>query len=231
MRVFSLPFLFIFFTHLASYRGNKVNESNSFLVLQTSCIYGYADKLDHLLTIERVIKVTGFTKENAKTKYSKGSKNLTYHSYSHSWESNRKRTMEVNGQKIEVPRNDLVSISGFNKIDTEKFNFQYRNLSKEEKEKIKKKMDEALENQQEKKELTTQQKDVAKDLGDSSIDGIKYEEIEGLGTKALWNAGKNQLIVHHIDAMFELYVDVSENTKTNKEKAIQLAQDLLAVCK
>jgi hypothetical protein len=231
MRVFSLPFLFIFFTHLASYRGNKVNESNSFLVLQTSCIYGYADKLDHLLTIERVIKVTGFTKENAKTKYSKGSKNLTYHSYSHSWESNRKRTMEVNGQKIEVPRNDLVSISGFNKIDTEKFNFQYRNLSKEEKEKIKKKLDDELENQHAKKELSPQQKDVAKNLGSSSIDGIKYEIVAGVGSKALWETANNQLIVHHIDSMFQLYVDISDDGNVNKEKAIQLAQDLLAVCK
>jgi len=231
MRVFSLPFLFIFFTHLASYRGNKVNESNSFLVLQTSCIYGYADKLDHLLTIERVIKVIGYTKENAKTKYSKGSKNLTYHSYSHSWESNRKRTMEVNGQKIEVPRNDLVSISGIKKIDSEKFNFQYRNLSKDEKEKMKLKLDEEFEKQQEKKELTNQQKDVAKDLGSLTVDNIKYETVAVVGGKALWETANNQLIVHHIDSMFQLYVDISDDGNVNKEKAIQLAQDLLAVCK
>jgi len=231
MRVFSLPFLFIFFTHLASYRWNKVNESNSFLVLQTSCIYGYADKLDQLLTIARVVKVTGYDKAKAKPKYSKGSKNLTYHSFSHSWESDRKRTIEMNGQSIEMPKNDVVSISGFNKIDSEKFNFQYRNLSKEEKEKIKKKMDEALENQQEKKELTTQQKDVAKDLGSSTVDNIKYENVAGVGSKALWETANNQLIVHHIDTMFQLYVDISDDMNINKEKAIQLARDLLAVCK
>jgi hypothetical protein len=31
--------------------------------------------------------------------------------------------------------------------------------------------------------------------------------------------------------MFQLYVDISDDGNVNKEKAIQLAQDLLAVCK
>ncbi len=208
---------------------NKAENSDAEKVTtsESSCLFNYADKFDEIFTIEMISEIIGYNKDDAKSKYSKSTKNVTYHSYTHSWKGSRMQTMEVGTTKVDVPMNDYVSLSGMSKISAEDFDFQYKNLSDEEKAEINK----VLEEKVAEKELTEEQNSAASDVSNSIIGSIFYEDVENVGTKSLWNPNHNELIVFHVDMLFKVSVNISNDNNTNKEKAVVIAQALLDLCK
>lgn len=209
---------------------NEVAKSSENHNTEEGCLYDYAENLEELLLLDLVTEITGFSKEKVKLDYNKPGKNITYHSFAYSWEGSRKQIMDMKVTQVEVPKNDVVSISGLTKIDEKKFNFQYRNLTPDEKNKAKMHLEEQLKNQADKNNLTEEQRKMAQSMAQSGIDNIKFEEINNVGGKALWEIKRNVLTVFYIDAMFHLLVDVSDDNEENKQKAVAIAQKIISSC-
>lgn len=204
----------------------KTKETNHVTENSSDCIGSHFAAIDGLFTLDLVVSEVNLPKDKAKVKYSKPGKNMNYHSLTYSWEGSRKREMKVGERSVEVPRPDVVTISGFETMDVAKFKGIYRTLSAEEKENAKKAIDRELEKQ--KASETT--KELSDEISGDLIDGQVYEEIQGVGTTALWHAGHGQLLVLSGTSKFVIFVDVYDDVKENRNKSVALAKAVINAC-
>lgn len=206
----------------------KLNEKETNLVSEISsdCLAGHFAAIDGLFTLDLVVSEINLPKDKAKTKYSKPGKNMNYHSLTYSWEGSRKRQMQVGERTVEVPRLDVVTISGFETMEPAQFKKVYRTLSAEEKENAKKAIDEELEKQK----ASEATKELSDEVGSDLIAGQVYEEVPGVGTTALWHAAHGQLLVLSGTSKFVISVDVYDDVNENKDKSIALAKALIKAC-
>ena len=207
-------------TKLAEKESNPVSETSS------DCIAGHFAAIDGLFTLDLVVSEVNLPKDMAETKYSKPGKNMNYHSLTYSWEGNRKREMKVGDRTVEVPRLDVVTISGFETMNIERFKEIYRTLSAEEMENAKKAIDTELEKQKVSETIKETSDEISGDL----IKGQVYEEVPGVGTTALWHAAHGQLLVLSGTSKFVIFVDVYDDVNENRAKSIALAQALIKAC-
>ena len=203
------------------------NELNPVAENQSDCIASHFDAIDGLFTLDMVLSEVNLPKDKAKVKYSKPGKNMNYHSLTYSWEGSRKREMKVGDRFVEVPRNDVVAISGFETMDITQFKNVYISLSYEEMKNARKEIDKELE----KRESSEATKELSDEISGDLIEGQVYEDISGVGTKASWHAAHGQLLVLSGTSKFVIFVDVSDDAEENRYKSIALAKAVISGCK
>ena len=189
----------------------------------------FSGKLDELLTLEMASSCASLPKEKAKVNYNKVMKNAAYHSIRYDWESDRKRTIEISGRSMEVPKTNSVELSWVKASTLEEFSRDYHNPTKEELENAKNAMKAKEAEMVKEGKVTEEQAGMADDLATSMMENYTVIDVPNLGDKAVWIQRKlgNELKVLYNGVEFQLTVDLSDNEGDNKTKSIKLAQQII----
>lgn len=208
-----------------------------------TCLLSYLEKYDQLLTEKMVLSATGFDKTNLELKYNKALKNPEYHSVSYRFKHKRKAFVEQIGMTMAVP--DFVVLNSIKAMSLNHFKDTYRVVSQQETDVANKQIDDVVEGKSTEKEANDKMKDlekmgVDKKTTKSVTDVMKgtfanvaksYVAVDALGDAATWNTFANTLNVIANGVHFELHVEISEVTDDNKKVAIDIANQILTVCK
>jgi hypothetical protein len=213
-------------------------ESTSVPSSNATCVFDYMDKYDQLLPLEAIQKHYAVDVTKAKMKYSKSeaAERQNHDSYLYSWPSDRTKTMEFGGNKLEIPipneigikwlGDDLYKINGL-KDPVESFYKFYRTVSKEE---LNAALGKAEAKISEDKNVKEETKNQAMDMAKGLAEGASYEDVKGIGNAASWDARDNALIILIGDKTLKIVSSVSADSETNKALAIKLASEVLAKC-
>ncbi|TYR35113.1 hypothetical protein FXV77_14300 [Sphingobacterium phlebotomi] len=205
-----------------------------------SCLSGYAEKYDELLTKDMVAEASGTAADKMTFGHQKIHTESKYHDVTYSWKGSLKK--DVGGMTF--PMDDNVKLTGIEAISLNQFQMSYRAVSKDEATQIKKDMDEALDGNAENgvvnqavKKLDEmgfskeEQQKMVKDLTESARKLTEgFAKVDNLGDVAVWNAKTNSMYVFKDGTKFELVVELSDSGR-NLGTATKLAQQILAKCK
>lgn len=205
-----------------------------------TCLLGYAEKYDELLTKDMVAEATGTGADKMTFGHQKIHPDRKYHDVTYSWKGSLKK--DVGGMTF--PMDDYVKLTGIEAISLNRFQMSYRAVSKDEATKIKKDMDEALDGNAENgvvnqavKKLDDmgiskeEQQKMVKDLTESAQKMTKgFAKVDNLGDAAVWNAKTNSMYVFKDGTKFELVVELSDSGR-NLDTATKLALQILGKCK
>lgn len=204
-----------------------------------TCLLGYQEKYDQLLTKALVLEATGFDESKLNVKYAKIMK-PEHHSVNYTFDNQRVR--EKNGYKL--PFKDNVQLGGIKAMSLTQFRDSYRAVTKEEDEAL----DQVLQDMEEGNVSDPDAKQAVENLEKAGVDketskkatgtlrnafkkvAEGYRTVEGIGDAAVWNVETEELIVLDNGVKFELQVDVKDRTEGNREVAVALARKLLSVC-
>lgn len=205
----------------------------------SACLLTYQTKMDQLLPLETIQKhYTGdMGKAEKKYDFSPEAKKHDKDTYEYTWPSNRKTTMKLMGQTMEMDvsnriglkwlGSDLFMITG-KATPLESFKAFYRNASAAEKEAAFKKAGEKMKE----KGYDAKTVDAATGVGkDLFTDEITFKEITGVGQAASWRIKEKELTVLVGKITFQVSVEISENDDENIELAKKLALEVLTKCK
>lgn len=222
---------------LVSCGGEKEGAGASSAPGAKSCLAAYETKLGDMLKRDRLDALFGTKDADAKPNLTDAA---SLKSYAWSWPSDRTRKVKVGPTEMEFPHDNQVSVSQFKALAKAEFGPKdgkayvernHRSISPEEMAAAQERMKEQLRLRVEKGELTQEQANMAGGLGGDLMGGERVvETIEGVGDAARWTARDKTLAVGHGDVFFALYVDVSEDTAVNRDKAIALAKEILKEC-
>ena len=136
--------------------------------------------------------------------------------------------------------NDQISVGAIKPMTLEEFNRNYKPAAEEQVEAAKEALDDALENNEEVKEIRKKAETVSdeqiKKTGGVLVDMFKkisegYRNVEGIGGAARWNIITTTLNVWHDGTHFELVVNIDNDVDKNKQVALSLAKEILAKCR
>jgi hypothetical protein len=210
-----------------------------------TCLLGYADKLNLLLTKEMAMELAQLPADNMKEKYFTQLKNQEHHHIRYSWKSKRTKNLKGIGMDMDVPADDIIQLNGLKPM-TEKYFKMSRSVPTEDQ---LAKMDQTLNDAFDRKsgnEAVNKrldkldslkvnretQKKVGKSMGGAFAKIAQaYSDVQGIGDVASWNSIENTLYVLDGGVEMSLQVELSSDHLQNKEKAIVLAGQLLKKCK
>jgi len=207
------------------------------------CLLDYQTKYDQLLSEDKVIAATGFSKDVMKTKYSTALKNPEYHSFEYKFSNGRMRTIPMMDRKMQMP--DVVKISSIKAISLSAFENTYKAISDEEMQVAKDVLNDVAEGNSgdaeaeaalEKAKEKNVSKEQVKEIGGGMMDAMKeiskgYRVVENLGDAARWNLVSNELYLLKNGVQFVIVCEVSDDKEKNKSVAIDLAKQILEKCK
>ena len=210
-----------------------------------TCLLGYADKLDKLLTMEAAAAVAQLPAGEAKVTYFTAMKNTDYHNVKYAWKSDRKRSLKDAGIDMEVPTDNMIQLNGIKARSLKSFQMTHRAPTDEELKQLDKAMNDAFDKKSGNKTVNEQvekldkmnidkgtQKSVAKSMGGAFEKVTKaYVEVSGIGEAASWNSVEHCLYVLDNGVEISVTVDLSDDDAVNKEKAMALLTQLLAKCR
>ena len=204
----------------------------------SDCIFSYMDKYDELLPLETIQKHYKGDMSVAKKQYNKNTdpKRQKQDSYLYTWASDRTKTMEILGQKMEVPLENEIGIkwlgddlytimSRENPVASFKA-FYHTPTQAELDDAFNKAEEQVSKNENVNMETTGSAMSMAKGLAE----GAKYEDVNGLGNAASWDARDNALIILVGEKTFKIVCNVGADSEANKKLAIELAKEVLAKC-
>lgn len=209
-----------------------------------TCLLAYSDKLDQLLTLQQAADFTQLPTGSAKADYSRIMKNPAYHSIKYSWESDRKRNMKELGVNVDVPVKNMVELHGIKESSLKNFQFSHRKPTEEQLKQRDEQLDKAFSGKSENKSVNeklekldkmgvdqkTQKAAVSSMSGTFTKVALAYEDVPGLADAAAWNGVSRCLYALDNGVELSLTVDLSDDDKVNKEKAIELMKQLLNNC-
>lgn len=231
-------------------KGGTVSESkesenaNPDVKGGNTCLLGYADKLDQLLTLEAAASFTELPASAAKVSYSKVMKNSAHHDIKYSWVGDRKRNMKDMGIDMVLPVKNQIELHGIKGNTIAAFKTSHRVPTAEDLEKRDKALNDALDGKSGNKEINEKvetldkmnidkstQKGVAQTMGNVFTKvAMAYEDVTGLGDAASWNSFERRLYVIDNGVEFSISVDLSNDEAVNKEKALAMMKKLLTIC-
>ena len=205
-----------------------------------TCLLGYADKYDELLTKEMVSTATGIKTNEMDQETNQYTKNSKYHDVTYSWKTGRIKN--IHG--MDIPVDDYIKLTGIESISLDRFKMSYRAVTQKEAEALSVKTNEALDGKSDNEAVNKRLKKldemgVSKEDQKKMMDGLAgsaqkmtegFSAVEDLGDAATWNSKTQTLYVLQNGAMFELVVDLSDLRK-NKEIASKIARMILDKCK
>jgi hypothetical protein len=224
--------------------GETKTSEAAYVKGENKCLLDYSEKLDNLLTLEQAANLAGLQAGTAKTKYSKVMKNSAYHSVKYAWESDRKKDMSDVGIDMVVPVKNQIELHGLKEGTLKSFKMTYRVPTAEELKQRDKAVNDALDGKSGNKEVNEKletldkmkvdkatQKGVAQNLGNMFAKvAMAYEDVAGIGDAASWNSFERRLYVLDRGVETSISVDLSDDNSINKEKAIEIMKNILAVC-
>lgn len=205
--------------------------------ITTSCLSAYEDRLAELLTLDRVRAIADITggEPQQQVESSAFLKSVAW-----TWDSDRKREVTAAGQTMTLPVSNQVAISQFKRLDREESGPQlgksyveanFRSVTAEEMAAVQARLQAQLQKRVEKGELTAEQARLAGGMGSGFLGKERVvETIEGVGDACRWVAADNTLAVGHRNVFLALHVDLAAEASVNRDKAVALAQLLLAEC-
>jgi hypothetical protein len=209
-----------------------------------TCLLGYSDKLDQLLTLDGAASFTQLPANAAKVTYSKVMENTAYHSIKYSWIGDRKRSMKDMGMDMVLPVKNQIELHAIKENTLTQFKTSHRAPTAEQLKQRDKavndafdgksgnaKIDEKVDKLDKMKVDKATQKGVAQNLGNVFAKvAMAYEDVSGLGDAASWNSFERRLYVLDNGVEISLTVDLSADEAINKEKAIFILNQLLSKC-
>ena len=209
-----------------------------------TCLLGYSDKLDQLLSLDAAANFTGLPANAAKVTYSNVMKNTANHSIKYSWIGDRKRSMKDLGMDMVLPVKDHIELSGIKENSVTQFKQSHRAPTAKELSQRDKAVNDAFDGKSGNKEIDEKvekldkmnvdkstQKGVAQNMGNMFAKvAMAYENVSGLGDAASWNSFERKLYVLDNGVEIALTVDLSADEAVNKEKAIAILKQLLSKC-
>jgi len=209
-----------------------------------TCLLGYRDRLDQLLTLDAAASFSQLPANAAKVSYSKVMKNTANHSIKYSWIGDRKRSMKDMGIDMVLPVKDQIELLGIKEKTLAEFKASHRAPTAEELKKRDKAVNDAFDGKSGNKEINEKlekldkmnvdkstQKGVAQNMGNMFAKvAMAYEDVAGLGDAASWNSFERKLYVLDNGVEIALTVDLSADEAVNKEKAISILKQLLSKC-
>ena len=210
-----------------------------------TCLLGYADNLDQLLTVELASEISGMPAEKSEKKYFDKMKNTAYHNVEYNWKNGRTRNMKELGMDMVLPVKDLVKLDGIKPRSMKDFKNAHKAPTDEQLSHLDAKVDEALDKKSGNEEINEKvekldkmnvdkstQKSVAKTMTGAIAKITRaYSDVTGIGDAASWNSFENRLYVLDKGVELSITVDLGDDANVNKEKAINLANRLLKKCK
>src|SRR5690606_25126916 len=146
----------------------------------------------------------------------------------------RTKTMEILGQKIEVPLENEIGIKWLGddlyKIMSREnavasFKAFYHTPTQAELDAAFSKAEEKV---SENKNVSQETKDTAMDMAKGLADGAKFEDVNGLVDAASWDVRDNALILLIGEKTLKIVAGVSADSEANKKLAVELAKEVLA---
>ena len=230
--LFLVGMTFMFFScnsdNSASSDEKNGNSNKSGKELNCNFLEQFEENYSGLLTKEEMASVYPIDFANAKEKLRNGS----YGEYKYMWPSNRPdRDLDLNGTIIKSPDRNSMGIKTFSfdsdisdmQGNIDYFNMAYKELSKEELDKI----DKNLAKQNEETKATGE--DLMKVRGNRS-----WEFVDGLGSSAWYKWNElygGELAVLAGQAKFYIDIKISSDPDENRELAKKLAEKVIAKCK
>lgn len=182
---------------------------------------------DKLLTADMVAAAFEISTTDIQTKLETNNKYGGYANYvTYSWKGNRKHEI---AKGMSIPVDNMVRLDGIKATTRSAFDYDYRNLTEEEQKNLDERFQKEIDKQAEKANLSEEQKKVAKSSAGSFSKQEKYEEVTGVGEKALWQSKTGIIYVLHNNIKFNLAVKADK--ENDKEKAIEFANAIIAKMK
>ena len=197
----------------------KANSSNK----TTS----YDTKQGELLTIEMVTAALGVDAAAITATVEVQSKYGGYSNYAdYSWKGNRKHKIT---QGVEVPMPNQVRLDGIKATTRAAFDMDYKNLTAEEQAKVQEQFLKTFDEQAKKRNLSEEQKKVGRSVAaEMGVGNTKYEQVAGVGEKAMWDENKEILYVLYKNVKFNISVKADKGKAYDKEKAMELGNGIIA---
>jgi len=192
----------------------------------------FAGKLDQLLTLEMAAQVSGFDAAKAIKEHENkagkafGNEAKPPRECNYLWENGRTKTITMGANNVQAQVKDKVGINWVSNTTLERFKRNYPVLSAEQKTEAAKKLDE--EHQKSNGSGSSEADKKVSEVGSDMVSSLQTEEVRGTGEAAVWYANSNELKVFHKGLTFALVVDISDDKKINKEKAIELANIIIS---
>lgn len=208
-----------------------------------TCLLGYLEKYDQLLTEKEVLDATGFSSQSMETKYKKVLKNPANHSFEYKFEN--RRVGKVFGLDREMELKDIISISSIKPMSLNQFKNAYRPATEAEMAKAKESLNEVADGKSSNADANAAMKkakeqnvssESVKKVGGGMLDIFKEvakanTDVAGIGDAAVWNTATDDLFVLKGGVKFEIKANVSNDGAKNKSVALELARKVLARCK
>jgi hypothetical protein len=189
----------------------------------------YSGKLDQVLTLEIAAAISGFAAAKAvkehenKTHKVFGGKQKPPTECNYLWSGSRTRTLTVGGKTVTAPVKDRVGITRLSNTTLERFKRNYSPLTAEQKAAAKKRL---AEEAGKRSGGTTADRSV-KIMATDMIDKHQVEVVPGVAEAASWYPDSNELRVFYRGVTFSVVVDVSDDTRINRQKSIDLVTRLI----
>jgi len=198
----------------------------------SSCLGEYADKLCELLTEEMVRSQFPEMPEDVEPE----SRTSGFNMCRYAWPGPRMGSREIGGMVVEYELKDVVEIKFLKVLRRDDplatFRNSYHTLTPEEKKRAAEAFREGMDKKVKDEELSKEGGEIGEAMGTGLLDNLRYESVDGVGTAAAWggSGGQLSLQVLHRDTKFEVLVDVYEEETRNREAAVALALQVVAVC-
>ena len=208
--------------------GKNQKVSNKVSNKSYDCLKKFEDDYSLLLTKEEITSVYPINSEKVKKQLRSGS----YGEHMYQWPSDRPNFfMEISGTKMELPDQNTIGVKNLSfysdnsdmKSTISTFNMAYKELSKEELDRIQANLDKQTD------EIKETGKDLMKVRAKRS-----WDFVEGLGSSAWykWNEQwGGELVVLAGKANFTILTKISADPDENRKLAEKLAEKVIAKCK
>lgn len=193
----------------------------------------FEGKLDHLLTLEMAVQVSGFDaskviKEHGNNSHKAfGGEKKPPRECNYLWENGRQKTVSSGGNSIQSKHKDVVGIKSVSNTTLERFKRSYSALTDEQKMAASKQIDEQTAKSTTEGTNSEANKQMA-EVGTGMISNLQAEEISGVGEAATWYEKSNELKVFYNGLTFALTVDISDDKSLNRNKSIELANLIIS---
>lgn len=180
----------------------------------------HRENLDELLTLEMAASTLGLPAEEAEKEIEKFLNAVYY-----KWDNGRTKMLSLpSGREIEVPANDLVSLSWFRESTLNRFKNSYREPTKEELAAL----DRILGEETDKMDLPDEVEEVLEEgMSDALTSNLQFTDVKGVGELARWNSKTNELPVYYKGISFVIQVESGKGEVVDKDLAIKVAKEII----
>lgn len=193
-----------------------------------SCLAAYADRPAELLTATRAASIAG--RDDAGLVKTSDGRSVIW-----SWPSERVRRIEIGETGMEMLLDNQIGLMTL-RVFTEETAAEYaertfRHLSDEEVAQRTAEIQRRVQDRVDRRVLSEDLAPIALQADLAALERIReVEAVHGLGDLARWVVHEQRLAVAHRNTLLLLFVDIADEPQLNRDGAVTLAEQLLALC-